>query len=203
MAGSMPACCYCRSLTSAPISRGCFGPRWHREFFGMGRRSLAPGSGVARPTPDRGGPLGVRAHIRFESGNCPSHCIGRRFHPNPGPSCRRMTTWCSEVPASLSKRCRNIRPRYGRSPVARCSVCTSVDGGVGHIGEFLGLVPTPSAPGLHAVRRHDPLQDRTMAVPGQRQQPGRQAPYHYLPRARGDCFFGIGRTVLRSLTYRF
>jgi CheY-like chemotaxis protein len=32
MAGSTPACCCCRSPTSAPISHGSFGPRWHREF---------------------------------------------------------------------------------------------------------------------------------------------------------------------------
>jgi iron complex outermembrane receptor protein len=77
----------------------------------------------------------------------------------------------------------------------------TIGSGVRYIG-VLGRHRHAADAGLHAVRRHDQIRDRSVAAADQRQQPRRQTP-HATCLARGDCFPGMGRTVLGSATYRF
>ena len=60
--------------------------------------------------------------------------------------------------------------------------------------QFLGWRRCPAHARLHAVRRHDPLRDRPVALAGQCQQPGRQAAC--------DDLSGPRRLLLRDRSHR-
>jgi outer membrane receptor protein involved in Fe transport len=92
--------------------------------------------------------------------------------------------------------------RADRTTASRLAALVTIGGGVRYYGVSLGRDRYDPHAGLYAVRRHDPLREwpRRFQVNASNLADKR----HVTTCSRAaDCFFGMGRTVLSSLTYRF
>ena len=108
------------------------------------------------------------------------------------------------MPASVSKPFPNIRPRYGRSTVSPRSVCRASRSAAACAISAVSWdgtdkLRTPDYTLFDAMIRYEtgPWRFQVNAT--------NLADKRHVTTclARGDCFFGIGRTVLGSATYRF